>query len=115
MLCLLPCTGGRTAEHALGFVGLSRMGSAWALWFVGLSHMGCVVCGPVSHGLWGLWACLAWALGFVGLSHMGSGGCGPAWALGFVGLSHMGSGGCGPTLHGLCVGVCLTWAVDLCV
>ena len=60
---VLPCTGGRTAEHALGFVGLSCMGS--------------VVCGPVSHGLCGLWACLTWALWFVGLSHMGSVVCGP--------------------------------------
>ena len=96
------------------------------------------VCGPVSHGLCGLWACLTWALWFVGLSHMGSGVCGPVlhgsgvcgpvlhgpwglwacltWALGvvglpcmgFVGLSHMGSGGCGPTLHGL-------WGVGVCL
>ena len=62
------CTGGRTVQHALGFVGF--------VGFVGLSHMGSEVCGPVSHGLWRLWASLTWALGFVGLSHMGSGVCG---------------------------------------
>ena len=55
---VFSCTVGRTAEHALVFVGLSHMGSG--------------VCGPVSHGLWGLWACLTWALVFVGLSHMGN-------------------------------------------
>ena len=37
--------------------------------------MGYGVCGPVSHGLWGLWACLTWALGFVDLSHIGRGVC----------------------------------------
>ena len=87
---------------------------AWALWFVGLSHMGSGVCGPVSHGLWGLWgACLAWALRFVGLSCMGSEVCGPVlhglwglWAcltlvLGCMGLSRMGSVVCGPVSHGL--------------
>ena len=26
-MSVLPCTGGRTAEHALGFVSLSHMGS----------------------------------------------------------------------------------------
>ena len=59
---VLPCTGGRTAEHALGFAGLSHMGSG----FFGPVSPG--VYGPVSHGLWGSWACLSWALGFVGLS-----------------------------------------------
>ena len=36
-----------------------------------LSCLSSKVCGPVLHGLWGLWACLTWALGAVGLSHMG--------------------------------------------
>ena len=49
---MLPCTGGRTAEHALWFAGLSHMGSG----FFGPVSPG--VYGPVSHGLWGLWACL---------------------------------------------------------
>ena len=85
---VLPCTGGRTAERALGFVGLSHVGSG--------------VCGPVSHGLWGLWACLTLALEFVGLSHIDWG----LWAcltltLGFVGLSHIDSGVCRPVSHGL--------------
>ena len=49
---VLPCTGGRTAEHALGFVGLSHIGSGF-FWPVSPG-----VYGPVSRGLWGLLACL---------------------------------------------------------
>ena len=47
-MSVLPCTGGRTAEHALGFVGLSHMDNErlrWAVcvftWAVRVSHGQC--------------------------------------------------------------------------
>ena len=36
-----PCTGGRTAEHALGFVGLSHMGNVCLTWAVCVTQAVC--------------------------------------------------------------------------
>ena len=96
---VLPCTGGRTAEHALGL--FSYKCCVRAALYRGQDCRTCsgvvqlpVLCpcclvqgAGLQNMLWGLRACLTWALGFLGLSH-----------LGFMGLSRMGSGVCGPVL-----------------
>ena len=99
---VLPCTGGRTAERALGLFSYQccvraalYRGQDCRTWSVvvqlSLRHPCCRVQGAgLQNMLCGLRACLTWALGFLGLSH-----------LGFMGLSRMGSGVCGPVSHGL--------------
>ena len=105
-----PCTGGRTAEHALGFVGLSHMGNVCLTWAVCVTQAVCctqAVYVPhgqyvphsvshgqcVSHRQYVTWAvCLTWALRPTQAGCLTWAVC-PTWAM------------C-PTQA-----VCLTWAV----